>query len=86
MTICEIVLISTRKVAACNLCGARLLDSLRGANLYLLAFCVVASYGCYALRLCAGKSFSAISGRRTSGALPDDLGGVFPPFSCWGAR
>src|SRR5712672_1657453 len=30
--------------------GARLLDSLRGANLYLLALCVVASYGCYALR------------------------------------
>src|SRR6266404_1627722 len=30
--------------------GARLLDSLRAANLYLLALCVVASYGCYALR------------------------------------
>src|SRR5258708_16881066 len=30
--------------------GARLLDSLGAANLYLLALCVVASYGCYALR------------------------------------
>ena len=30
--------------------GAKLLDSLREANPYLLALCVVASYGCYALR------------------------------------
>jgi glycosyltransferase 2 family protein len=30
--------------------GAKLLDSLRDANLYLLVLCVVASYGCYALR------------------------------------
>jgi uncharacterized protein (TIRG00374 family) len=30
--------------------GAKLLDSLRQANPYLLALCVVASYGCYALR------------------------------------
>jgi uncharacterized protein (TIRG00374 family) len=30
--------------------GAKLLDSLRDTNLYLLGLCVVASYGCYALR------------------------------------
>src|SRR5713101_1038336 len=30
--------------------GAKLLESLRDANPYLLALCVVASYGCYALR------------------------------------
>src|SRR5260221_11086985 len=30
--------------------GARLLDSLRDANPYLLALCLVASYGCYAIR------------------------------------
>lgn len=30
--------------------GGKLLDSLLGANLYLLGFCVVASYGCYAIR------------------------------------
>src|SRR5258708_17203559 len=30
--------------------GAKLLDSLRQANPYLLALCLVASYGCYAIR------------------------------------
>src|SRR6267143_489101 len=30
--------------------GTKLLDSLRQANPYLLALCVVASYGCYAIR------------------------------------